>query len=84
MGICVHGLSSADRIGKTCCALHYMLLEVGGLDEAWTDGISSYWEGEAGMISDSCDSTFAINRLCNPSCDCSFDSSGMGQGIDRD
>ncbi|KAG7343056.1 hypothetical protein IV203_021001 [Nitzschia inconspicua] len=39
-------IADADKIWKTCCALHNMLLEVDGLDEKWQDGVPSHWEGD--------------------------------------
>jgi hypothetical protein len=38
----------ADKIFLTCCALHNWLLEVDGLDERWTEGVASGWEGSLG------------------------------------
>ena len=48
-GIRVHGHESTDLVWKTCCALHNWLLNIDGLDEEWTQGVLSLWEGELGQ-----------------------------------
>ena len=84
-GIRIHGLTEADRIWKTCCALHNWLLEIDGLDDKWDEGVPSSWEGEAGEHDpDELGRIGAISRLHNPSEARSFDASGMGPGGDRD
>jgi hypothetical protein len=40
-GICLHGVDIVDKMWKTCCALHNMLLEVDGLDVEWNGGIEN-------------------------------------------
>jgi hypothetical protein len=51
-GICIHGLNEADMVWKTCCSLHNWLLEVDGLDEQWSTGYESNWQGEMGLHDD--------------------------------
>jgi len=78
-GVRLHGVEAADKIWKTCCAFHNMLLEIDGLD--------SEWEGELGMH-DEADvmnhiDNFALQRLHNANIDIrSYDASGMGPGDD--
>jgi len=78
-------LKDADRISKTCCASHNMLLEVDGLDDKWEDGHISSWQGELGEHDG--DGTRhipqAIRRLLTPSQARNCDTSGMGSGSDR-
>ena len=84
-GIRLYRLKDADRIWKTCCALHNMLLEVDGLDDKWEDGHISSWQGELGQHDN--DGTQhipqAIRRLLTPSQARNYDTSGMGSGGDR-
>ena len=47
-GIRLHGQRPADKIFRTCCALHNWLLNVDGLDKQWENGARSVWEGELG------------------------------------
>ena len=55
-GVQAHDLEDADRVWKTCCALHNMLLEADGYDELWEGEIPSNPAiGET--------DTFAIQRL---------------------
>lgn len=91
-GIRVHGVTKADDIWHTCCALHNFLLEVDGLDKRWQNGVhTSYWEGEAGEF-DSDDVALvarigqpdAIRRLLNPALRRGYDTSAMGAGDDLD
>ena len=42
------GQRPADKIFRTCCALHNWLLNVDGLDKQWENGVPSVWEGELG------------------------------------
>jgi hypothetical protein len=44
-GIRLHGQRPADKIFRTCCALHNWLLNVDGLNKEWENGV---WEGELG------------------------------------
>ena len=37
-GIRLHGVEAVNKIWKTCCALHNMLLDVDGLEEGWEEG----------------------------------------------
>ena len=85
-GIRLHTLLGADRIWKTCCALHNWLLDIDGLDLKWENGVRSDWEGPLGYH-DSFDVEnyvpFAIQRLAVVCPDArTFDSSGMGEGDD--
>jgi hypothetical protein len=41
----LHGVEVADKVWKTCCALHNMLLEVDGFDVEWSGGIGMHDEG---------------------------------------
>jgi Plant transposon protein len=60
-GIRLHGTENADKIWKTCCALHNMLLEVDGLDEKWEDGVQRIM---LPMINDIiCDSLICCKKL---------------------
>ena len=72
-GVKLHGVNNCDKIWKTCCALHNILLDV--------DGLSQNWEGELGVFD--CDDfsdnmPFALTRLNNPLARRQYDSSGMG------
>lgn len=81
-GIRLHDTDPADKIWLTCCALHNMLLEVDGLDAAW----SSVWTGPAGDV-DLAEVPDAVRRLINAPSDAelsSFDTGGAGFGSDRD
>jgi hypothetical protein len=65
MGVRLHGVEAVDKIWKTCCAFHNMLLEIDGLD--------SEWEGELGMH-DEADlmnhiDNFSLQRLHNANLD---------------
>jgi hypothetical protein len=51
-GIRLQGVEPADKIWKTCCALHNLLLDVDGLDEKWEYGVPSDWEGALGNHDD--------------------------------
>ena len=53
-GVQAKDIGNADKVWKTCCALHNMLLEVDGHDEMWKDKVS---------IDDQSSSCFAIGRL---------------------
>ena len=75
-GIRCLGVEVADKIWKTCCALHNMLLEV--------DGITGEWDGVNGLFDFDMESEkipFALQRLANPSEQRNYDSSGMGPGV---
>ncbi|KAG7345430.1 DDE superfamily endonuclease [Nitzschia inconspicua] len=82
-GITIQSVADANKIWKTCCALHNMLLEVDGLDEKWQDGVPSHWEGDGGNH-DATDVRFAISRINNPGRTRNYDPSAMGPGNDRD
>jgi hypothetical protein len=41
-GIQLQGVKVADKIWKTCCALHSWLFEVDGLDREWDGHISMH------------------------------------------
>ena len=47
-GVRLEGLETVDNIWYTCCALHNMLLHIDGLNNRWTQGIASDYEGEFG------------------------------------
>ena len=85
-GIRLHTLASADRVWKTCCALHNRLLDIDGLDQKWENGVRSNWEGNLGHhehLDTLSHVSFAIQRtnvLCPDARN--FDSSGMGAGDD--
>jgi hypothetical protein len=65
-GVRLHGVDSCDKIWKTCCALHNMLLEIDGLDKAWQMGVPSDWEGELGLFSgNDVKHTFLCHSTCN-------------------
>jgi hypothetical protein len=51
-GLQLHGTDLVDKTWLTCCVLHYMLLEVDGLDTPW-DGLDTQtneWEGDLGCL----------------------------------
>jgi hypothetical protein len=85
----LRGVEKCDKVWKTCCAFHNMLLEVDGLDENWTQGVPSEWEGELGQF-DTAEEVnthalpFAIQRLHGTQPLRQFDLARMGQGNDRD
>jgi hypothetical protein len=58
MGVWLHSVEAADKIWKTCCAFHNMLLEIDGLD--------SEWEVELGMH----DEADAMNHIDNFALQC--------------
>jgi len=57
-GVQAQSIEDADRVWKTCCALHNFLLNVDGYDEMW--------EGEIPSQPDDDYTCFAIDRLNNP------------------
>jgi hypothetical protein len=54
-GIDAHDIDTADKVWKTCCALHNLLLDADGYDEKWGEEIPT--EETLG---------FALSRLNNP------------------
>jgi hypothetical protein len=90
-GIRLHGVEAADKVWRTCCALHNRLLEADGLHERWESGVPSDWEGELGQH-DANDAReyvpFAIQRLRGPgdhrcaydSCSAMMSNSGVNVG----
>jgi hypothetical protein len=78
-GVRTHGVEACDKIWRTCCALHNMLLEIDGLEEGWENGVSSSWEGELGQHDAS---VSALARLLTPEQFATHDHSGMGVGTD--
>lgn len=75
-GIRTRGLGRADKIWKTCCALHNYLLE--------TDGLDAEWDGSFGEHDDRDIQTVpALKRLNDRVAARKYDSSGMGRGNDR-
>ena len=87
-GIRIHGVNGVDKIWLTCCALHNWLLDIDGLDEVWTDGVSasaSDWTGEMGMHDFEGVGTEIPNAIARLSTNLeprSYDLSGMGPGED--
>ncbi|KAG7345391.1 plant transposon protein [Nitzschia inconspicua] len=85
-GVRVHGVEVADKIFKTCVALHNWLLEVDGLADEWGEGIPSDLEGELGRHEEHGAERIPvpepIRRLNNPINARNYDSSGMGAGSD--
>jgi len=82
-GIRLNGLNEADMVWKTCCSLHNWLLEVDGLDEQWSKGNESQWQGDMGLHDDDdIERIRSVERLHNPGEARNFDSSGMGYGSD--
>ena len=83
-GIRLQGVEPADKIWKTCCALHNLLLDVDGLDEKWEYGVPSDWEGALGNHDDY-DVVYqmTLDRLNNPEAAREYDISAMGRGSDE-
>ena len=44
-GIRVEGIETTNKMWKTCCALHNMLLEVDGLNAEWQEGVTATRRG---------------------------------------
>ena len=72
-GVRLHGVDSCDKVWKTCCAFHNLLLDV--------DGLSENWDGELGVF-DTDDfgnaMPFSLSRLGNNLVRRQYDTSGMG------
>jgi hypothetical protein len=69
----------ADKIWKTCCALHNMLLEVDGLDVEWNGEIGLHNESDVLNYLDN----FALQHLQSSNIDVRlYDASDMGPGDD--
>ena len=83
-GIRLHGVEAVDKVWKTCCALHNLLLEFDGRlnDEEWLATDGEFDPQETVGIEDSM--PFAMQRLNSPGSLRSYDSSRMGRGNDRD
>jgi hypothetical protein len=90
-GIRLHGTKPADKIFKTCCALHNWLLEIDGLDDEWERGVASEWQGSLGQhhLNDPLTADFfALHRLAGLTSpvggDANYDlgSTGYGKGAD--
>ena len=83
-GIRLCGLKEADKMWKTCCALHNLLLEVDGLDDLWADGVAPEWQ--QGMGEHDADGRNhipqSIRRLLSPAQARNCDASAMGRGND--
>lgn len=75
-GVRLSGTKTVDRVWKTCCALHNMLLDIDGVDEMW----QSDWLGQLGET-DPTDIPAPFQRLM--AIGDSYDSSGMGNGLDQ-
>ena len=88
-GIGLDGVSIADDIWMTCCALHNMLLDIDGLSGEWKDGIPlSDWLGELGEHDDNfaLDDSAVPNAIKRLSANLNYrmyDTSGMGVGDDE-
>ena len=70
-GIRLHGTCVPDKIFHTCCALHYLLLDVDGLNEEWNNGVLSDYETSMLVDDDEIpgdvdDIPTALQRLANP------------------
>ena len=52
--ICLRGVETTDKVWRTCCALHNMLLESDGLNTEWTEGVQA---GNASILDGSSSST---------------------------
>ena len=80
-GVRLHGVEACDKVWKTCCALHNMLLEVDGLDEHWQEGVESDWQGELGQHDEedfiNYAPPFAVCRLHSPTARRNFDASSL-------
>lgn len=84
-GIRLEGTDAADKVWKTCCALHNYLLEVDGYDTAWSSGVHSDWEGTLGEYDRSeIEEVQGLHDMEDPNAARTFDISGMGYGNDRD
>ena len=87
-GIGLDGVSVADDVWMTCCALHNMLLDIDGFSGEWKNGIPvSEWLGELGEHDDDVpihDTSIpnAIKRLTTNLNFRNYDTSGMGVGED--
>jgi hypothetical protein len=88
VGIGLDGVSVADDIWMTCCALHNMLLDIDGFTGEWKNGILvSDWLGELGDHDNdfSLDDTAVPNAIKRISTNLNFrnyDTSGVGLGDD--
>ena len=82
-GIRMKQVGDVDKVWKTCCALHNMLLEVDGLDEAWT-GIPTEeaYDGAFGKIGN--DVPNALRRINNPADNRNYNTSSAVEGEDDD
>ena len=70
-GIRLHGTCVPDKIFHTCCALHYLLLDVDGLNEEWNNGVPSDYETSMLVDDDEIPGDVdviptALQRLANP------------------
>jgi hypothetical protein len=82
--VCIHGHVAVDHIWSTCIALHNMLLEVDGLDECWSAGIASNWQGNLGLYDEANIPCIPRPIYClnNPKASCNYDTSSSG--LDKD
>jgi hypothetical protein len=79
-GIRMHNTEVADNIWLTCCALHNMLLDVGGLSTGWNDGVPSDWELDSSGFEES-DLPNSIRQLIDPTGGvgvCLYDATSIG------
>jgi len=77
-GIRLEGVEVADKIWKTCCALHNWLLEIDGLDGQWDAAI-----GQQDASDVLRHLPFALDRLRLGWDPRTYDASNMGPGEDR-
>lgn len=70
-GIRLHGTSNPDKVFRTCCALHNLLLDVDGLNKEWNNGVPSDYatmtlvdDDEVAGAAD--DIPTALQRLASP------------------
>ena len=78
-GIRCHGVDVTDKVWKTCCALHNILLEKDGLSHEWSGAL-----GEFDFDEETEEIPFALQRLSSPSERRQYDNSGMGPGLIND
>ena len=78
-GVRCHGVDVTDKIWKTCCALHNVLLEKDGLSHEWSGAL-----GEFDFDEETDEIPFALQRLSSPSERRQYDDSGMGPGVLHD
>ena len=78
-------MEATDKVWRTCCALHNMLLEADGLSAEWNTGVQSDWQGVLGQHeSDDVNKHMPelIRRSLPEDALLAYDTSGMGVGND--